>query len=152
MKNANINNKIFLWWFLRVVKVAISYVYFLQCCHLHIPSYIPHESPKRTFSCLKNAHINNFLIFIKWLDGQLIYRYIYIDGVIWLLSSFNNLTRCVWSVTNVEPHREHGSTKQKVVLIDAQSERVPADTESAGVMERTDHLAVRYFEGHGYLS
>lgn len=44
------------------------------------------------------------------------------------------------------------STKQKVVLIDARSERVPADTESAGVMERTDHLTVQYFEGHGYLS
>lgn len=52
----------------------------------------------------------------------------------------------------MEQHREHGSTKQKVVLIDARSEPVPADTESAGVMERTDHLAVQYFEGHGYLS
>lgn len=118
--------------------------------YLHI--FRMNHQREHSLECLKNAHINNFLIFIKWLDGQLIYRYIYIDGVIWLLSSFNNLTICVWSVTNVEPHREHGSTKQKAVLIDARSERVPADTESAGVMERTDHLAVRYFEGHGYLS
>lgn len=42
----------------------------------------------------------------------------------------------------MEPHSEH-SAEQSVALIGAPTGQLPADTESAGVMERTDHLAVQ---------
>lgn len=43
----------------------------------------------------------------------------------------------------METHSEH-SAELRVALIGAPTGQLPADTVSAGVMERTDHLAVHF--------
>lgn len=56
--------------------------------------------------------------------------------------NFSYLTRCIWSATNVEPHSADNA-EQRVALIVVPTGQLPADTVSAGVMERTDQLHVQ---------